>query len=693
MFFMMDRWYAGRACRASGAPASGRPLRRLARQHPAGVVPQDGWAIRIFPALSVQLCVMVPIRRLVTLVLLVFAGTALADELRWRSLDVQARIDDDGTLHASERHTMIFDGEWNGGQRTIPLRVDPPPQSLTFDRVARVVSEKETIDLTRVDDAPDRIDEYGVYNNGTTIRWRARLPDDPPFRGKRITYIIDYTLTNVLTRRGAPLRLDHDFAPADRPGPIEHFSLIVELPESLNQPPIKIARDDIPPGEGVLVRGVYWLPKEADAPAALQPAADAPPAPAPPQKEPSRTKTPVTAFTAQVIAFALLVLALLFVFRFFFGERAAGRFVRVPPDQREWVDEVLSKLDAEVVGVAWDGVVGQDEVAAILARMTAEGKIASSAGKGDMTLKLAVPFDTLRGYEADLVQALFLGKTETTTRAVRDYYAASGFDPARVIEPNVKSALLGLPQWEDQRRGEWAVFWVLAALTCVLAIAGGGRSEVDAGMVSMAGVLAILAGGFTLLLTIGAKRAVTTVRGRFCFGLLVPFCSVALAAFGIVQGPAIPIHHLTAMMFASAALTVVVLAVERMKIDQTRQKVELRKKLAVAREWLKAEVSTAGTPIPDLWIPYLYALRLANHYSWHVQRVPPPPVYSPVRQYYDVVPPESSSMQSFTSSWGSSSSSSWGSSSSSSSGSSSSSSSSSSGHSSSTSGGGSAGGW
>jgi hypothetical protein len=562
-------------------------------------------------AASVQLCAMVPTRRLLPLVLLLFAATAHADELRWRSLDVTATIDDDGTLHASERHTMIFDGEWNGGQRTIPLRGFPPPQRLTFDRVARVVSKKKTIDLTRVSAAPERIDEYGVYNDGTTIRWRARLADEPPFRGKRLTYVIDYTLTNVLVRRGAPLRLEHDFAPTDRPGPIEHFSLIVELPRSLNQPPIKIARDDIPPGQGVLVRETYWLPKGANVPAALEPVAAAPPvpAPSPPTKEPSRTKTPITPFTAQVIAFALLVLALLFVFRFFSGESAAGRFVRVPREQREWIDDFFSKLDAEVVGVAWDGVVGQDEVAAILARMTAEGKIGSSAGNSDLTLKLQVPFDTLRGYEADLVQALFLGRTETTTHAVRDHYAASGFDPARVVEPSVKSALLGLPQWEDQERSEWVVFWVLAALTCVLAIAGGRSSDVDAGMVSTFGFLTILAWGLTVLFTIRAKRALTAVWVRFFFGLLVPFCSVAFAAAFIVRGPVLSIHHLTAMMFASAALTVVVLGVERMKINETRQKVEFRKNLAAAREWLKTQVATAGTPIPDSWIPYLYALR------------------------------------------------------------------------------------
>lgn len=674
---------------------------------------------------------MTPTRHLLPLALLLFAATAFADELRWRSLDVEARIDDDGTLHASERHTMIFDGEWNGGQRTIPLRVDPPRQRLTFDRVARVVSKKKTVDLTRVNDAPDQIDEYGVYNDGTTIRWRARLADDPPFRGKRITYVIDYTLTNALIRRGAPLRLDHDFAPTDRPGPIEHFSLIVELPKSLNQPPIKITRDDIPPGEGVLVRETFWLPKGASAPAALAaPAAAAPPAAAPPKKVPTPTKTPITPFTADLIAFVLIVLALLFVFRFFFGERAVGRFTRVPRDQREWIDEFLSKIDAEVVGVAWDGVVGQDEVAAILARMAAEGKIASSTEKGDMILKLTVPFETLRGYEADLIQALFLGKSEATTRAVREHYGASGFDPARVVEHNVKSALFGLPQWEDQERSEWAVFWILAALTLVLAIAGGSRSEVDAGLAFMFGFLTVLAGGFTMLFTIGAKRALNAVWVRFFSGLLVPFFSIVFSAFFIAQGTKIPIHHLTAMMIASAALTIVVLAVERMKIDQTQEKVEFRKNLAVAREWLNAQVSTAGTPIPDLWIPYLYALRLANQYSWHVQRVPPPPVYSPVRQFYDIVPPQASSMQSaayamerqaarmrderrrieraheemerearrassFTSSWGSS----WGSGSSgsgssgSSGGGSRSSSSSSSGRSSGTSGGGSAGGW
>jgi hypothetical protein len=39
---------------------------------------------------------MAAIRRLLPLVLLFFAATAFADELRWRSLDVTATIDDGG---------------------------------------------------------------------------------------------------------------------------------------------------------------------------------------------------------------------------------------------------------------------------------------------------------------------------------------------------------------------------------------------------------------------------------------------------------------------------------------------------------------------------------------------------------------------------------------------------------------------
>src|SRR5262249_50941943 len=38
-------------------------------------------------------------------------------ELHWDALDVEAHLDADGVLDVIERHTMVFTGDWNGGER------------------------------------------------------------------------------------------------------------------------------------------------------------------------------------------------------------------------------------------------------------------------------------------------------------------------------------------------------------------------------------------------------------------------------------------------------------------------------------------------------------------------------------------------------------------------------------------------
>ena len=41
--------------------------------------------------------------------------------LYWKALDVTARLDADGRLHVTERHEMVFTGDWNGGERTFRI--------------------------------------------------------------------------------------------------------------------------------------------------------------------------------------------------------------------------------------------------------------------------------------------------------------------------------------------------------------------------------------------------------------------------------------------------------------------------------------------------------------------------------------------------------------------------------------------
>jgi hypothetical protein len=75
-------------------------------------------------------------RRLLLVVLLALAvSPALAKSLDWRTLDVTARLDKDGALHVTERHGMVFDGDWNGGERTFRIGAG---QGLHFESITRI---------------------------------------------------------------------------------------------------------------------------------------------------------------------------------------------------------------------------------------------------------------------------------------------------------------------------------------------------------------------------------------------------------------------------------------------------------------------------------------------------------------------------------------------------------------------------
>ena len=118
--------------------------------------------------------------------------------------------------------------------------------------------------------------------------------------------------------------------------------------------------------------------------------------------------------------FALLVLA------FFARERSLGRFASVDPIGIDggWIENNILIYPAEVVGAAWDGRIGTSEVVALIARMTAEGKLESKVeGTNSMRLSLKVDRDKLNGHERALVDGLFFDhRTETSTKEVRQHY-------------------------------------------------------------------------------------------------------------------------------------------------------------------------------------------------------------------------------------------------------------------------------
>src|SRR5438046_1891905 len=69
------------------------------------------------------------------LLAIVAAASAGARTLHWRSIEVKARLDGNGLLHVSERQNMVFDGEWNGGERKFRIE---PGQELKLAGMSRI---------------------------------------------------------------------------------------------------------------------------------------------------------------------------------------------------------------------------------------------------------------------------------------------------------------------------------------------------------------------------------------------------------------------------------------------------------------------------------------------------------------------------------------------------------------------------
>src|SRR5438105_4789920 len=126
--------------------------------------------------------------------------------LRWRELAVTAHLDADGRLHVQERHSIVFNGDWNGGERIFRSSLE---NVLDLERISRIDASGRAVPL-RKDKSLSHVDDY-AWHDSNTLRWRSRLPSDPPFHNQEITYVIDYTDANILIpQQDGSYLLDHN---------------------------------------------------------------------------------------------------------------------------------------------------------------------------------------------------------------------------------------------------------------------------------------------------------------------------------------------------------------------------------------------------------------------------------------------------------------------------------------------------
>lgn len=528
-------------------------------------------------------------------------GSAQDKRLDWRRLDVAATLDRDGRLHVLETHTILFNGDWNGGERRFRLGL---AEKIDLKRLTRIDSNGETHPLRQGD--LSAVDQY-AWHDASTLRWRSRTSLDPPFANQEIVYGIAYSLENVLRPADDEYILDHDFAFPERSGVIERYTLRLELdPVWLSSAhlPLSIERSGLAPGSSVVVRLPLRISGVARPAAVL-------------------VGTPHALRGAIVILFLSIIAILTRLF--YRAERKTGRFHPLRTDivDRVWLEQNLFAHPPEVVGAAWDNRTAAPEVAAVLARMAGEGKLLTRVEKrgfwrrDELHLKLLVRREKLGGYEAALVKSLFFSDDTTSTERIHERYKKSGLDLAAKIRRPVSSLVSRLARGQSGRRvgrPRLRRAAIVMGIAIVMLLSTGFQPELNwaAAAVASGIIMALLIIGFFSASDFSERVADLKLHA------LKVACPLLLLVAGVVAflwavASAIPLGVPVLLGVPLLAIAAIMIVLNVAQTGDSKERLELRRRLAAAREWFKRQLRSREPQLDDRWVPYFLAFGLGAH--------------------------------------------------------------------------------
>lgn len=519
--------------------------------------------------------------------------------LHWRDLNVSARLEGDGTLRITERQTMVFTGDWNGGERRFNVGLR---QRFEFGRMYRI-GEGGGTQLMRKGDL-DEIDEFDFVDS-KTLRWRSRLPSDPSFAATAITYVLEYAYSRILVHgENNDWVLDHNFVFTDRDGVIENFVVKLELdPRWQGTLPDggEWRATNIPPGEGFVVRVPLRFVGAGEGP------------------EASMGAKP---FERWLIAAILLVVVGILAQRLIARERDNGRLQPLPPHEQineKWLKEHVFKHLPEAIGAAWDNSTDAAEVTAVLARLVTEGRMKSEVKPGGflkgpvLHLELLADRSRFHGYERTLVDALFESHDRRTdTDSIKQRYKKSGFNPAEKIRKPLKEIVEDLVPEKGPSKPS-ALPTLIGFMVAIILLATALTKEPADGPIIVLGSGVIIITYFLGLIgavvwrnrvhNVGASAAMFAVP----WGISLVALLVVLVT-GITLASAMALSGLAALLFALANSLF-----HQARSRESLERIAFRRRLATARAWFVNQLRQPEPQMKDEWFPYLIAFGLAKH--------------------------------------------------------------------------------
>jgi uncharacterized membrane protein YgcG len=524
-----------------------------------------------------------------------------ARSLYWSSIHVDAQLDAQGVLTVAETQTFVFDGDWNGGERRFDIRDWQSFELLGVERI-----EGDVIVPLSPGEKLARVDEYAIMES-EIVRWRSRLPSDPPFENRSLTYRIRYRLHGILLGRDRAYLLDHDFLFPDRSGDVKDFSLRLTSDAAWSgiEPVFTATASNLRPSEGFLVKkNLTWRgPGVPDA--------------ATERPSPRQGQAVAALFVAGIIGLS---------FAFYRRERSRGRFAPLTPAEEideGWLEEHVFAFLPETVGTAVDGKTGAGEVAASIATMVQRKQLESSFEKRTLRrpvlkLRLLVDRDTIDGHYHALVGKLFWGGRKTTdTSALREHYSSTGLDLAAIVRGAAESQLRRVHGWQSTTKTDWKYPVTIFVLSIVILIATAIRGG-TATMVTFGSLLFGLVGAIAAAAAARHHSNALTrfpLRAAMVFVPLVPLVLVTLLYTLDASEYVLRLPPLLAGVAFTLALFNLVFAC--LRSDESPDRIAFRKRLISARRYLKGQLRSREPKLRDEWFPYLLAFGLGRNVdSW-----------------------------------------------------------------------------
>ncbi len=542
---------------------------------------------------------------------------AQSRSLYWQDITVQATLDSTGRLHIREQQTLVFSGKWNGGERKFFIR---PGHKMQFESISRLADDGQEIPLTR--GSLGLVDRWN-HNGKSSIRWRSRLPSDPPFDNTSINYVLRYSLGNILVLADNGYLLNHDFCFTERAGVVKNFTLNLDFDPVWNSAPVEITRHNIPPGQGAIYTqnlsfsgstapAVYAAPKGVK---------DFP-------KQSAATPAPVW--------LVLSFLILLFVFivwrglRFFRWEKRLNRFAPLPAIEDvtpDWLVREVLCHKPEVVGATWDKTTATPEVAAVLARLVLEGKMKSTLTPyrlpffdiklpfvpPDLEMELLVDRESFHGYEYDLIEGLFVDESaHTSTKKIREHYRKSrtSFNPVSKLTDPMKKQMKKLTADGVGSPGHsWVPTVLLAVVGFFALLINAFYHQDEFTPIQLAGMFFIL-----FCWIVAVINAFNYRRSVVYLGWLrtMLFFAVSLLLAGFAALFLFPVSILLLVGFFCMAMAAANNSINLARSAESKEGVAFRRRLAAARNYFVNELQRENPKIKDEWFPYLLAFGLGQ---------------------------------------------------------------------------------